>query len=268
MKTLLVSLILFAGLESTIAQNIDSLFYQGLDTTGLAKEIALEEADWTPADTLAEADYDRVDDQVLAMNKKYKNIPELASDINQMFGTDEEKVRAIFRWLTINIVYDYVAYANHTSGLGSVTYTKKTSKTELDEKWEKIYFDYATRVLRNKRGVCEGYATLFYELCRMTNVKCEMVTGYAGDDMEKIGKYKKQKQFPTNHAWNRVYLNDEWLYLDVTWASGGTYTGKRTETTSYNPTYYLVSASKLYPDHVTNEKQTKQRNEIVGNYKN
>ena len=60
----------------------------------------------------------------------------------------------------------------------------------------------------------------------------------------------------------------EWLYIDVTWASKGIYdtNRKRTEPTFYSPYYYLVKENQLYPDHAVNEKKSKRRNELVGNY--
>ena len=271
MKKLILLFSIIAGLESATAQNIDidSLFYSGQDTTGWAQEIALEEAAWSWADTLRDANYDEIDLYVLGMRKNYKNIEDLANDINLAFDTEEAKIRAIFIWMTAHIAYDYVELANKNRSIGgSVSYSKGTPKGEIAAKWEKIYFKYATKVLRNKRGICEGYATLFYELCKYTNVNCEMVTGFADLDVEKIEKYKKQKYVPTNHAWNRVLLNGEWLYIYVTWASNGKYSTnrKRTEPIGYTPYYYLVKESNLYPDHVVNEKRSKRRNEVVGNY--
>ncbi len=271
MKKLILLFSIIAGLESATAQNIDidSLFYSGQDTTGWAQEIAAEEAAWSWADTLCDGNYDYIDRYVMGMTKKYKNIPDLANDINLAFDTEHEKIRAIFIWMTKHIAYDYVELANKNRSIGgTVSYAKGTPKDVIAEKWEKIYFKYATKVLRNKRGICEGYATLFYELCKYTNVNCEMVTGFADEDEEKIAKYKKLKYVPTNHSWNRVLLNGEWLYLDVTWASSGRYdvNRKRTESIGYTPYYYLVKESNLYPDHVVNEKRTKRRNDIVGNY--
>lgn len=271
MKKLILLFSIIAGLESANAQNIDidSLFYSGQDTIGWAQKIAAEEASWSWADTLCDGNYDYIDSYVMGMTKKYKNIPDLAKDINLAFDTEQEKIRAIFIWMTKHIAYDYVELANKNRSIGgTVSYSKGTPKVVIAEKWEKIYFKYATKVLRDKRGICEGYATLFYELCKYTNVNCEMVTGFADEDEEKIAKYKKQKYIPTNHAWNRVLLNGEWLYLDVTWASSGRYdvNRKRTESTGYKPYYYLVKESNLYPDHVVNEKRTKRRNDIVGNY--
>ncbi|MCX6297018.1 MAG: hypothetical protein NTX97_13345, partial [Bacteroidetes bacterium] len=220
-------------------------------------------------DTLREGNYGYIDSYVAGMTKKYKNIPDLAKDINLAFDNDEDKIRAIFIWMAGHIAYDYVELANKNRNIGgSVSYKKGTPKVIIADKWEKIYFRYATKVLRNRRGICEGYATLFYELCRYTNVNSEIVHGFADEDEKKIAKYRKQKYVPTNHAWNKVLLNGEWLYIDVTWASSGIYdeNRKRTEPTTYTPYYYLVRESKLYPDHVVNEKRTKRRNDIVGNY--
>ena len=267
MKKVIILFSIFTALESVSAQNIDSLFYSGQDTTGWSKEIAAEEAAWTWTDTLRDGNYEVIDNYVMGMTKKYKNIPDLAKDINLAFNTDEEKIRAIFIWMASHIAYDYIECADKNRSIGGcVSYSKGTPKLIIADKWEKIYFKYATRVLRNKRGICEGYATLFYELCRYTNINCEMVTGFADLDIDKINKYKNQRYIPTNHAWNKVLLNGEWLFIDVTWASSGKYDGKRTEPTTYTPYYYLVKESNLYPDHVVNTNQTKRRNEIVGNY--
>lgn len=99
MKKLIILFSIFTGLESVSAQNIDSLFYAGQDTTGWAKEIAAEEAAWTWADTLRDGNYDAIDTYVLGMTKKYRNIEDLAKDINLTFDTDQEKIRAIFMWM-------------------------------------------------------------------------------------------------------------------------------------------------------------------------
>ena len=89
--------------------------------------------------------------------------------------------------------------------------------------------------------------------------------GFADDNIEKINKYKNGRYVPTNHAWNDVQLNGEWLFIDVTWASTGIYNGKWEAPKGYSPYYYLVKESNLYPDHVVNFYQTIRRNEIVGN---
>jgi Transglutaminase-like superfamily len=271
MKKLIFYVLLIAGLESASAQeiNIDSLVYADTDTTGLAKSIAADEAAWSWTDTLFDGNYKAVDSYVLGITKKYKNIPDLAKDINLNFSSDADKIRAIFIWMVANIAYDYVELAKKDRKIKGLSYAKGTPKVIIAQKWENVYFDYATKVLRNKRGICEGYATLFYELCTYTNINCKMITGFADEDEAKIEKYRKLKYVSTNHAWNKVLLNGEWLYIDVTWASSGKYDLKRktTKGKTYSPFYYLVKENNLYPDHIVNEKQSKRRNDIIGNYK-
>lgn len=51
-------------------------------------------------------------------------------------------------------------------------------------------------------STCNGFASAFYTVCSYAGVHCENVKGWVGD------KY---------HIWNRVELNGEWKYVDVTW---------------------------------------------------
>lgn len=93
--------------------------------------------------------------------------------------------------MTAHISYEYVEFAKKNKKIGSVSYRPSTPKNIIANIWEKIYFKYATTVLRKKRGICEGYATLFYELCRYKNINCQMVTGFADDNIEKINTKKE-----------------------------------------------------------------------------
>ena len=52
--------------------------------------------------------------------------------------------------------------------------------------------------------VCRGYAATFLLMCRVAGINCVY------DEMEGV------------HAWNRVYLNDNWYVTDVTWMDQGT----------------------------------------------
>lgn len=247
--------------------NIDSLYYSDVDSTAIAKQVEIDEANYHWTDTLSENSFQHIDANVWYMKKKFRNIESLAETLTTGLETDDEKVRAIFIWITANIAYDYVLYEKmKKKGDTKKVYFKNGSEAERIRSFEKHYYDYASKVLKNKRGVCEGYATLFYELCKYANIPCAVVTGYADKNEEKVAAKRNKKNFTTNHAWNMVKLHDEWLYLDVTWASTGTYKGKRTAPTGINLHYYLTPMNKLYATHAANEKQTKKRNELVGNY--
>jgi len=54
--------------------------------------------------------------------------------------------------------------------------------------------------------------------------------------------------------------------MDVTWASGFCDEKVSKFTKSLDNRYYLTSNDKQFSDHIANEKQTKRRNDLVGNY--
>lgn len=73
-------------------------------------------------------------------------------------------------------------------------------------------------------STCNGYARAFYAVCCYSGIKCENVRGYVGDKL---------------HIWNKVFINNTWKYVDVTWNS-----------MSHSSTWLLVSKDKLDEDHV------------------
>ena len=50
-------------------------------------------------------------------------------------------------------------------------------------------------------GICEDYAELFQAMCTRAGIPCVIVTGEAGGG---------------SHAWNMVYVDGQWLYVDCT----------------------------------------------------
>ncbi|WP_052339778.1 transglutaminase domain-containing protein [Gorillibacterium massiliense] len=51
------------------------------------------------------------------------------------------------------------------------------------------------------RGVCGDYSLLFMHLCRRAGIPCIYEAGY----------------LDIPHAWNSVYVNNQWLFVDTTW---------------------------------------------------
>lgn len=103
---------------------------------------------------------------------------------------DEEKIRAIYRWVTDRISYDARAfYAD-----------------DLPDPSPEV-------TLRRRTAVCGGYARLVYELGQAAGLKVEEVDGYAAG----VGANPDEKE---NHAWNAVKLPGGWRLLDATWGAG------------------------------------------------
>lgn len=70
------------------------------------------------------------------------------------------------------------------------------------------------------KAVCEGYAALFYYLCRLNGIACNTVMGSKMVRNENTGELQKDM-----HAWNFVYLDDgtgsgyQWYQVDATFAA-------------------------------------------------
>lgn len=200
----------------------------------------------------------KVDQLALGLSQRYKTIPSLAKDLVTPFSTQQEKVRAIFMWITNNIAYDCVAY--HSNKSSRVSFTYKTP-AELAEKKEKYYYEYATRTLVSKKAVCEGYAALFNALCNSNGIETEIVIGTASNNIDKIKRLKDKKNFFANHTWNKVKIDGTWYYVDATWASGYCDVGVKHFFKEFKPYYYITPLDKLYETHAVNQKLTDQRNQ-------
>lgn len=57
------------------------------------------------------------------------------------------------------------------------------------------------QALQTGKTICFGYAGLFQALCRDMALECDIIYG-------------------DNHAWNRIRLDGEWRYVDITWDKG------------------------------------------------
>ncbi len=75
--------------------------------------------------------------------------------------------------------------------------------------------------LVQKKCVCEGYALAFNYLCNMYGFKCVTVVGYVYSASEP-------------HAWNLVYGEGNWYFVDVTWDD--------TERHGGRTTYFMVGS--------------------------
>ena len=104
---------------------------------------------------------------------------ELADEICDDCDTDEEKVKTIYEWMIHNFEYDY--------------------------KCEPLiqYFN-VRKTLTIHKGICYDFSHLFAALCRSQNIPCYVLDGTKLDDAN------------YHHTWNRVYFNDSWWDIDVT----------------------------------------------------
>ena len=135
-------------------------------------------------------------------------------------STPAETVKALHDYLVGAINYDPRVYNvsggyEHLDELSAAAWEKYTLENNYT-----LEFGY---------GVCQNYADIFHYMCLLSNIPCRMVYGYAGG----------------SHAWNQVYIDGKWQYVDCTWD----------DPVGYNiidHDYFLIDADELAQDHCWN----------------
>lgn len=153
-----------------------------------------------------------MDNRVKEYPEKFSKPEDLAALIQRDFSLPEEKARAIFTWIALNVEYDIKALKSGPK-TNSFTYS---SLEEKDLKLQKLRQDLAVQTLRKRKAVCQGYSTLYKYMCDLLSIDCEIITGTCRTRKEDIGKLP----LISNHVWNVVKINNEWKLIDVTWGAG------------------------------------------------
>ena len=105
-----------------------------------------------------------------------EKINETITDLDLNSGSDYIKIKKIHDFVCDTIQYDYINVSN------------------TDYKYQ--FTTYGA--LFKGRAVCQGYATLFYRLCREVGIPVRVITS-------------------SSHAWNIVKIDDKYYNIDCTW---------------------------------------------------
>lgn len=128
-----------------------------------------------------------------------KNIPDSQTNTTDQitayfkthFRTDEEKVRAIYIWVTSNIKYDQ----------------NNVHRIILDEDQEQR----VTYALKSRKGVCENFAAIFNDICQKSGIPSFYIEGYTRQN----GSVDRG-----GHVWCAAFVNNNWAFYDPTWDAG------------------------------------------------
>lgn len=143
---------------------------------------------------------------------KYDNdISHLAIDLTAQFPDDLSKTRAIFKWITGNIAFDY-RFVNKGKEIIKPDCEGQDDCPSLMIRWED---EYLKKILRSKKAIADGYSRLFKKLCDLSFIQSEVIPGYARTRPYQIGN-----NMGLNHSWNAVLIDTSWFYVDLTWAAG------------------------------------------------
>ena len=97
--------------------------------------------------------------------------------------SDSEKAVAIHNFIAAGFTYDH-DFASRVSSGAVRSYTPQTGA-----------------ILADKDGICYDFAALYAAMCRSQGIPCAIARGSLDG---------------TSHAWNLVWLNEEWVALDLT----------------------------------------------------
>lgn len=123
-------------------------------------------------------------------------LAQVVTDLDLWKVSDYLKYRGIYQYVTDHVDYDY-------AGLATFDDDYTVGNTYIDplgnDEWG-IYSAYAALI--EGEAVCQGYATLYYALCRSMGLPVRVITSI-------------------DHAWNIVELSGLWYSLDSTWDGQG-----------------------------------------------
>ena len=160
------------------------------------------------------------------------DMKQIAESITDGIVTDYDKVTAIHDWICSYLYYD-------VDSLNS----------------EEIPPYLADEVLKSRRAVCRGYATLMATLCRSIGIPCNIVTGYALGVGEDTAWTDETIVTDTqNHAWNEIYVDGRWIIVDTTWdCSKKIENGVTDEGTGVSHLYYDANLQFFSANHKITE---------------
>ena len=193
-----------------------------------AQSVSYKATDFTKADSVA----------ALYPDHSLTDLRLLSGKLTTSLSTEEEKFRAIYKWVCDNISNDYSFYVVNKSK------REKLGEAELKE-WNRNFAPRVLKTLVDKhRTVCTGYALLVRDLASYAGISCEVINGYGRNAQANIGGTGI-----VNHSWNAVKLHDYWYLCDPTWSSGALDMKHRTFVKKYNDVYFLTSADLFVRNH-------------------
>ena len=133
-------------------------------------------------------------------------IVSLVKSLTKNATSKAEGFQQIYNYIAKTVKYDHVRYKN---------------KTYINHVYD------ALSVLENPVAVCSGYANLLAAMSRAYGIRAKVINGKALMSYGWGG-----------HAWNEVYVNNEWKMVDPTWDAGRKY-----------QSYYFMAPERFDNDH-------------------
>ena len=185
-----ISRILFNRFGSKFLAVVGFVALFSVPLTGMANQ-----TNQSSGSDIGTVNFSEVDKHALAAPPEAeKSLTALARYLTANFKKDEDKARAIFRWVTDRIGYDVDSFRSNT-----VTNYKCRSDV----------------VFKTRKAVCSGYVNIYCELCRQSRMQTQVINGYC-----KGFGYGSVPLQQRRHAWVGIRINGKWKLVDPTWSAG------------------------------------------------
>ncbi len=145
---------------------------------------------------------------------------EIARYLCRNLNTDIEKARAIYIWVSHNITYDFDLNVQNLV----ITYEMQT----VDE------------ALKKRKGLCQHYSDLFHAMASSVGLDSYVISGYTKDYNRTIS--------PVSHAWNMLRINNNYYFVDATWAAGQIVNGVYNDT--FSDDFFLKHPYQFIRQHM------------------
>lgn len=169
----------------------------------------------------------------------------LSDNLTHSLSTEEEKFRALYKWVCNNIEFDYATFRINR---------EKRDRFDAPEElqaWNKKLTPIVFRnLILEKKTVCTGYAWLVQQLAQHAGILCVIVDGYGRNATVNVRTSGKP-----NHSWNAVKLNNKWYLCDPTWASGAYDADREMFIKKYDDLYFLADPSVFIRNHYPVDEQ-------------
>lgn len=187
--------------------------------------------------------YILVDSIVDSYPKEVLNSDQLAELINRDFSKEDDKARAIFKWVATNISYD-VDLAKTMQSKSNNAFSYKTEK-EKEIKEKKFKLDLVTNTMISRKAICHSYAALIENLCLKSGLEAKIIIGNLKSDPSQIGILPND----ANHAWNVVKIGDDWKFVDATLAAGFISPKTNSFKFYFNDSYFFTPPERFFLNH-------------------
>jgi hypothetical protein len=145
--------------------------------------------------------------------------------VSNKFTDKMDKARAIYYWVANNITYDVKANRSNN--------TAKNTPAE---------------VLKTRKAVGIGFASLFQDMCSSADIRCLTVDGFVKYNAGQIG----EKDQEINHSWAVVQLGqspEDWYYVDPAFGSGYLNADMKEFTKFYTDAYFFTEKATFNLQH-------------------